>query len=346
MEPFKKLLAYTFAVLFVLSAVFSLLFFNFERRAFRAETYQQTLVDGGFYDRIPSVLAEAMIASPLTNFQALPFTMQGMSTQDWESFFRTLLPQDALKLIGDDALIQTFNYLNMRSDSVTISFTPIKASMATDRGVQAVLALIRLQPACTLEQIAQMTIDLLNGRSIQFCNPPDEMTPLLIPVIQAQLQTTALVIPDQVTLITSQRGPTDPRTNIQTARTLMKLSPLFPIGVLLMLTLTAVNSLRSWLAWWGIPLLSIGFLSILISLIGAPLIGFILKLMLEQRGLSALPISFSIYAGDLASAMVSAILSPIFWEGLLLFLVGMGMISIYILPMAIQKLGFPTKTTS
>ena len=112
----------------------------------------------------------------------------------------------------------------------------------------------------------------------------------------------------------------------------MKLSLLLPIGFLLMLTLTAVNSIRSWLTWWGISLFSTGLISIIMSLIGAPIIGFILKQVLETRTTSALPISISNYAGDLASAMVSAILRPIFWEGLFLFFVGLGMtlISIYI----------------
>jgi hypothetical protein len=105
----------------------------------------------------------------------------------------------------------------------------------------------------------------------------------------------------------------------------MKLSLLLPIGFLLMLTITIVNSFRSWLTWWGLPLLSAGFIAILMSLIGAPIIGFILKQVLEKRTITALPISISNYAADLASAMVSAILRPIFWEGLLLFLAGMGM---------------------
>ena len=89
---------------------------------------------------------------------------------------------------------------------------------------------------------------------------------------------------------------------------------------------------RSWLTWWGLPLLCTGFIAILMSMIGAPIIGFMLKQGLEQRAISALPISLSNYAGDLASAMVSAILRPIFWEGLFMFFVGMGMtlVSMYI----------------
>jgi hypothetical protein len=339
MQNIKKVLAYILAVLFVSTAVMALIFFNFEYKAFRVETYQQALTSGDFYNRIPAVLAEAMISSP-TNFQSLPFSMQGMTTKAWEDFFRTLLPQDALKSIGDNTLNETFAYLNMQSDSITISFAPIKASMATDNGIQAVLALLRTQPACTLAQVAQITIDLFTGGQIEFCNPPDEIIPLLTPVIQAELQGAALIIPNEVTLVTSVRGKDDPRNRIQTARTLMKLSLLLPIGFLLLLTITIVNSLKSWLTWWGVPLLSTGVIAMLTSIIGGPILGLILKQLIQWQSRISLPISISDYAGEISSAILGAILRPIFWEGLFLFFVGMGMVvvSLLIAPKTILKI--------
>lgn len=341
MENIKKILAYSFATLFVLSAVFALVFFNFEQRAFRAETYQEVLANEDFYNRIPAVMAEALVSSSSINFQALPFAMQGMSTKAWEDFFRTLLPQDALKLIGDDTLKSTFAYLNMESDSIKISFLPIKANMGTDSGVQAVFALIRTQPNCTLVQVAQITINLLTGQQIEFCNPPQELIPLLTPVVQAQLQSAALIIPDEITLITTENVKDDPRRRIQTARTLMKLSPLLPLGFLLMLTLAIVNSLKSWLAWWGVPFASTGLIAMLAGITGAPIIGIILKQVIERRTTVTLPISLANYSSELTSAIVNAILGPIFWEGLFLFFMGTGMvaISIFIRPKTPPTLG-------
>ncbi len=331
MESIKKVLAVFFSIAFVVTAIFALVFFNFERRAFKTEIYQQVFASEDFYNRIPSVLANAMISSP-ANVQDLPLAMQGMSTQAWEGFFRTLLPQDTLKLIGDDVLHSTFDYLNMQSNSVIISLLPIKANMGTESGVQAVFTLLQTQPACTLEQIAQMTFNLLNGHEIAFCNPPEQLAPLLTPVIQAQMQTAALIIPSEVTLISVESGQTDPRERIQNARTLMKLSPLVPLAFLLLLTLTIVNSLQSWLLWWGAPFASTGIIASLVAVTGAPVIGVILKRVIIQRASSILPSSFSEYASDLASAMIGAIMRPIFWEGLLLFFMGSGMvlISIYL----------------
>jgi hypothetical protein len=325
MENIKKILAAIFAILFTATAIFALVFFNFDRRAFKAETYQHVLANEDFYNRIPAILAESIISSP-TNFQELPAAMQGMSTKAWEEFFRTLLPQEALKLIGDDTLNQTFAYLNMQSNTVTISLLPIKVNMATESGIQAVFTLFRTQPDCTLLQVAQMTFNLLSAQDIAFCNPPEELTPLLTPVIQAELQTAALVIPNEVTILNSENLQNDPRQRIQTTRTLMKLSPLLPIGFLFLLTLTIVNSLQSWLSWWGVPLLSTGAIAMLVSLTGAPIIGVILKKIVTQRISVTLPAALSNYASELASAMVSTILRPIFWEGLILFFIGLGMI--------------------
>ncbi len=324
MESIKKVLAVLLAILFVLTTIIALILFNVEQRAFKAETYQQVFANEDFYNRIPAVMAEAMVSSS-TDLQDLPPAMQGMSTKAWEDFFRTLLPQDALKLIGDDVLTSTFDYFNMKSDSVKISLLPIKANMGTESGVQAVFTLLRTQPDCTLEQLAQITFNLLTAQEIAFCNPPDEIAPLFIPVIQMQLQTATLVIPDEVTLISAENMDRDPRARIQTARVLMKLSPLLPVGFLFVLTLLAVNSLQSWLTWWGVPFLSTGLTAMLIGLAGAPLLGVILKVVTSRKMLGMLPTALSDYASDIGSAMVNAILRPIFWEGLFLFFLGFGM---------------------
>ena len=50
MESIKKPLAGLFALLFATSAVAALLFFNFERRGFTAETYQKAFAKDDFYN--------------------------------------------------------------------------------------------------------------------------------------------------------------------------------------------------------------------------------------------------------------------------------------------------------
>jgi hypothetical protein len=324
MEAFKKILASIFAILFVTTAILALIFFNFERKAFTIETYQKAFVNADFHTQLPAVMAETML-STTTNQEKLPVVMRGMSTQAWEAFFQTLLPQDVLKAMGDEALNSVFAYLNMQTNSAQISLTPLKASMVSETGVQAVFTLLKTQPDCTLQQIGQMTIDLLSNSQIQFCNPPQEMAQFLTPVIQGQMQVAALAIPDQFTLISTPPVNDDPRQNLQSVRMVMRFSPLLPPGFLFLMTILAVNSLKSWLNWWGIPFIITGGLAGLMGLSGAPVMGAIFQRILVNRMPAFLPTILLDYAGNLASAMVQTLLDPVLFQGLLLALIGFTM---------------------
>lgn len=328
MNNFRKFLAVLFVISFVITAILSLFLFNLDRRAFKAETYQEALANENFYNQIPVLLAESMLNS--SNLGSLPLTMQGMSAQAWEDFFRTLLPQDALKNMGDSTLNSMFAYLNMQTNSVRLSLLPIKTNMVTDSGVQAVFNLLKTQPDCTFSQIAEMTFSLLTSQQLALCNPPAELAPLVTPIIQVQLQTAVLIIPDEITILSAEglAPQDDSRYSLKFARTLMKISLLLPIGFLLLLTITIVRSLRGWLGWWGASFIPTGFIAVILGLAGAPVISFILKGIIIQRASSSLPAIFANYGSELASAMVNALLMPIFWQGLIIFLAGLGMASV------------------
>jgi hypothetical protein len=293
MKAIKKTFAVIFAILFVITAIAALIFFNFDRNAFSIETYQKAFVNADFYNKVPAIMAEVM-ASTTTNQEKLPIVMRGMSTPAWEAFFRSLLPQDVLKSMSDEALNSVFTYLNMQTNSAELSLTSIKTSMVSDIGVQAVLSLLKTQPECTLQQIGQITIDLFSNSQIQFCNPPEKLIPLLTPIIQGQMQMTALALPDQFTIISA---------------------------------ILAVNSLKSWLKWWGFPFIITGGLASLMSLSGAPATGAIFQKILVTGMPAFLPTVMLDYAGNLASAMVQALLSPVLFQGLIIAVIGLVMVA-------------------
>jgi len=325
----QKGLAALCAILFSITAVVALIFFNFDRKGFSAETYQQVFANDGFYNRLPRVLAETINASSF-NENDLPLVMRGMGLQAWEAFFRAMLPQPTLNAMGKDALNSTFAYLNLETNSAEISLLPLKESMTSSAGVDAVYALLNTQPDCTLVQVGQMTINLLTVQDIQFCKPPEKLHPVLTPVIQAQMQVAAIVMPDKVTLASAEGVPpeNDPRIGLQNLRVMMRLTPLIPLGLLLLLSVIAVNSIRSWLDWWGVPFLITGFVAIIISISGSPVIGELLRRMIAQRAPDYLPVAFSDYASDLAAAMVKALIKPILWQGLILALIGIVLITL------------------
>jgi hypothetical protein len=321
MNSFKKILGIVFAALFIFTAVPALIFFNFDRRAFTAETYQKAFANANIYDKLPAVMAEAMLSST-TNTSQLPIVMRGMSREAWEAYFRAVLPQETLKAMGDETLNSIFVYLNQQTNSVQISLAPLKAGMVSESGVQAVFTLLDTQPDCTFEQMAQTTMNLLNNGEIQFCKPPAELYPILTPVIRGQMQFATQVIPDQLTLI-SAPPQNDPREKLRTARLVMRLSPILPLVFLLLMTILTANSLKSFLNWWGIPLFITGSLASLMSLSGAPIFGAILQRILVNRMPAFLPSILWDYASDLASAMLQALLRPVLWQGLMIALIGL-----------------------
>ncbi|HRQ25146.1 MAG TPA: hypothetical protein PLF42_17090 [Anaerolineales bacterium] len=323
METLRKSIAAFCAISFIFTGIASLFLFNFDQRAFTAETYQRAFARGDFYNKLPAVMADA-VTSYGTDQSGFPIVMQGMGRDAWESFFRALLPLEVLQAMGDDVLNSTFAYFNRETDTVLLNLAPLKASLVSENGVQAVMSLLGTLPACDLIQIGQMTLNLFSGGQIELCNPPAELYPVLTPVIKGQLQFTAAVIPDQIAIV-SAPPQNDPRQRLETARLFMRISPLLPISLLLGILIFGVRSLHGWLNWWGIPLALTGGVAFVMALLGGPVFGEIFQRILLAQMPNYLPGILSDYAGDLASAMVQALLSPVMWQGLALAFFGAGM---------------------
>ena len=322
MKTFKNIISVFLAILFVITAVMALLFFNFDRHAFTAETYQQAFDREDFYNKIPSLLAQSITSG--TDPTQQPLGMQGLNQETWEGFFRTLLPPDVLKPIGDDVLGSTFAYLNMESDSIQVDLSPVKTSMLGETGTQAALVLVKSLPACTIDQAAMIMFGMLSGDQIQLCNPPENILPMLMPLIQGQMQVTASLIPDQLTLITAP-PQNDPRERIRTTRLFMRLSLILPILLLLTLTVFAVRSLHDWLIWWGAPLASTGFIAFVIGILGAPIFSAALESILASQLPGYLPAFLLDFTNSIAAAMVQALLTPVVIQGIILTFIGVSM---------------------
>ncbi|MBM3125958.1 MAG: hypothetical protein FJZ87_12950 [Chloroflexi bacterium] len=323
----KKAITALLVGFFVAASVVALILFNFDRRAFTAQTYQRVFASQGFYERIPAILAQAVTSSPI-NPKDLPLVMQGMNAQAWEEFFRVLLPQDLITELGNQVLDSVFGYVNMESDVALISLLPLKETMAGPAGVRAVYRLLERQPACTLTQAAQMTINLITIRDIQLCNPPPEMHNLLTPVIQAQMEVIAISLPEESVLIEKKTQPDseDPRIGLRDLRLLMRISPILPFGILILYTLLTVNSFRSWLEAWGLPFLITGVLGVFTGLAGASLLGGMIRRNIAKNAPTYLPEAFTEYSGDLANAMVNAFTRPLIWQGFFLTVFGLTLV--------------------
>ncbi|MBN2117520.1 MAG: hypothetical protein JW730_13165 [Anaerolineales bacterium] len=318
--------AATCAVLFVISSVLVLLLFNIERKAFSSETYQQAFENQGLYQRMPAILGTTLTTYIAENGSAVPF-LQVLTAEDWQNSITLLIPPEELKQMGNHALDATFDYLNGRTNSATISLLPVKAHLAGEAGLQIVLQILRRQPACTTEQLTQMALGLFGGQVV-LCNPPEEALGLMMPFVQTQLQSMVAVFPNEVTLIpgTASDTPDDPRLKLNAVRSAIKLTPLIPAILLFGIAVFAVRSLVDWLTWWGWSFMFAGGASVLVGLFGSPLVGGILGFVIQNQGARLIPPILASSIAETAGAVAGEMLTPVVIQGFIPGLIGLGMV--------------------
>jgi hypothetical protein len=322
-QSIGKFLAAICAVLFILSGVMVLLLFNIERKAFSSETYKQAFEDQSLYERMPSILATALAASIAQHQSSIPF-LGAVRVEDWQNVIVILLPPEELKVLGNDALDSTFDYLNGKTDFAAISLLPVKSRLVGESGINVVMQLLSLQPPCTVEQLTQMALGLLSGE-IALCNPPPEAMGLMAPVIESQLQTLVTVFPDEVTFISDTRSgtPEDPRLSLNTVRAVITFTPAVPALFLFGIVVFAVRSLKDWFIWWGWPLMLTGLISLLLAGVGSPLVGWILQFLIQTQVSSLIPPILGASIAETASAVARQMLTPVILQGIVLAVLGL-----------------------
>ncbi len=328
MDTFRKFIAVTCAILFIVSAIVAIFAINIEIQAFDAATYQRAFENQNLYERIPEILAQALEGSVSGNANAQPY-LKALTVQDWQTAILTLLPPNDLKLTTDNALESIFNYLNGKSDTASLSLVLIKSHLLGPSGTEVVKQILQAQPTCTADQLLKMGAGILGG-NIALCNPPPELLNVVNPLIESQLQVMTNTLPNEITLLAAPPGnpSNDPRVQVKWARTFMKTTPVFPLILLFILTLFVGQTLAGWLKWWGYPFLIIGSFCAVVAYFGAPVLGFIAQRLLLAEGPKFVPPMFFGVASDTLSAVVSEILKPVLVEGLILIFAGVVMVVI------------------
>jgi len=326
MELIRKTIAAICSMLLIVSGLIALLAFNIEWYAFDAAVYKRAFEKQNLYARTPQILATALFSTISGNPATDPY-LKELTLEDWTGTIASILPPEELKALTNSALDSVFDYLNDRTDSAVITLLPIKARLTGPAGMELVQKILGAQPACTAEQLLQIGQGLLGG-DIALCNPPPELVGLMTPLIESQLQILSFSIPNEVTLVANVQGDptTDPRAGLRQVRTLMRITPVFPLFFLFCLTIFAVRSLTDWLQWWGYPFLITGTAGLLIGLAGAPLLGFLVQSILEIYSSGLLPPILFSALRETISAVAGEILRPVLIEGLTLAGLGFGMV--------------------
>jgi len=262
--------------------------------------------------------------------------IKNLSVTNWETIIGTLFPPDALRRTTENLIDQFFAYLNGRQKTVTLNLVDLKNRLAGQAGVNSLLELVRAQPACSDQQLLQFLASLVSGGGeVSLCQPPQEVLDQLKPVIQDQLAAFASLIPDQRVLLspetgenTAASGPSGTSSLVAAVRLAhlgMRLSPDLALGFLLLITLFAVRTPKSWLRWWGIPFFLTGVLSILFALLLSPLFERGWVALLAGKVPASLSLGTISLGHDLARAVIQSLGVGVGFGGIFLGLLGAGM---------------------
>jgi hypothetical protein len=262
-----------------------------------------------------------------------PF-MQSLTASDWETIIATLLPPDDLKMMTESLIDQTFAYLNGQQDTVTVSLVPLKNRISSQPGVDALLDLIRAQPPCGEAETAAMVATLQGGSTPEtFCSPPEDKLQELKPDIQIMLANTAGTIPDKKVLLTPDSGENSGSGPLgggltgtfRTARLILRLSPEVPLGILLLITLLAVRTPKSWLRWWGIPFFVAGLLAVVTAILMSFTFEQVWITLLASRIPPYVSLGLAGLIRGLLTAVIRRLTAGILIGGLLVAIPGLGM---------------------
>jgi len=265
----------------------------------------------------------------------MPPFLQNLKAYDWEIIISSILPANELQTIAENILDQMFAYLNGETDSVSVSLVRLKERLTGQAGQDVIRQLIAAQPPCTVEQLAQMAASMLGGgEGMVICAPPEEILALLMPQLQNQLAALVTQVPDKAMIIKPSSQPAqpgggplgnDPITAIRTVRLGLRLSPLLPLGLLLLVTLFGVRSLKGWLVWWGIPFFFAGAIALVPGIALLPALNWAWNNFVVPRIPPFLSADVANIGHELATYIIHGLSEQIILQTAILLAVGLAM---------------------
>ena len=260
----------------------------------------------------PKILERALqyLSSPSS---ILPEELENLTEQDWERLLVGLIPRPWLQEQLESAIDQIFVLLDSGdlNTPITLSMVELKAHMMGDAGMAALVDLIETRPPCTNDQLmelSQLEVNMSSVSRLLTCSPPQEILDGFLPQLRTILGEVVGEIDDEVDLTASFEGNGDGSGGfdfeiIRLVRIGIRLSPLLPVLLLLLVTLFGVRSLKGFFLWWGIPLLIVG----LIAFGGSLLVPLLLNWAISMYGSQLLPGGISPQIMDFALDIVRSV---------------------------------------
>jgi hypothetical protein len=291
----SKVFAFFFAFLFFAVTILAMLSFNLNHLVLQPSIYESALQNFKVYQKLPTLLSQEIVfllSNPgnpaLTEPQnqssendqtdpgaaEIPGYLKMLNQQDYEKVVLALLPSDKPQMMMESLIRQVLSLLNGETTSISLSWIDAKNQLAGQPGVDLVFLIMDSKPACTAEQIIELSRTTeVNLDKIMVCNPPNEIRPLITPQIKNALAQISESFPDETSfnlsdLQSEKKSSPDtqplvyvsstPLQVIKGVRLAMRLSSALALFLLFSLTLLEVRSIRDLMVWWGVPFFVIG----------------------------------------------------------------------------------------
>src|SRR3990172_1945124 len=293
------------AAAFVVSLPLSLLAFNLGRIAFSPERMTTLLLEtidetGGLKQLVIESLTSET-ADPGTGGMDLVAALEFLTPQERDYLGEQLTPPGWAQAQLGALVAGVYEWIeNDRArPSFVVDITDLKVALLAGGVSDLVETVVDSWPACSVEEIAEMSVGTLLGEeSIKFCEPSEPLRSGLV------------AVPDEISLGQSDSTPATPEV-IQSKEQLRRIRFLAGWSWLLspvMLGLVMALVIRSWKGvalWWGLPVL-IGALLTLATAVAV-------RVGVEGLARSALgDAEMPAWIGQMIHALVTAMMTVVF----------------------------------
>lgn len=339
----NRLLAWFFAVLFILSTIGIIFTFFPTRKLLSPDFYKQALEDVRIYQRLPESIAQQLASNFTQNSEGSslienpPVYLLILDQEEWESILIDLIDPTSLQTQTENILDQFFNILLTSPDPVNtpieVSLLDVKNRLGGPEGIQAFNQILNAQEPCSIDQLMgllQLGLGMETSIDSLLCRPPDYIISELNPVVETFLSAAVAQVPDQLSfylplsVLDSSLGVNSanltqgeipaPIKTLRRTNTIISWSLLLPLVLIILMTIFAVRSLRDLLSWWGGTFLTAGLISLILSVFLFPVASwgfnnFVPSEFISNYGLIAFLVQMGI--GDLSRELTDMLIMSV-----------------------------------
>jgi hypothetical protein len=344
----SKAIGSIFSLIFILASVFGLIFYQLEYQLLQPETYINALRRGDLPNRLTRIvaneLASNMEADPCVLTPAMcgryggpPVYFSQLSVQEWQQLINLVITPDWIADQAEVIIRGIFQVFEPGEAGlfVSVDVQPIKSRLRGDAGTQIIDLMLSSLPPCTPDQVSSLGELLLTGGNVEQlleCAPPPEIRDLAMPILAQQLETAVGELPNQINLDLENIIVTE----LTFGRDLDGLRKLFHTGLLwsalvasaslLLALLFSVRSTRDIFTAIGWPVLTVGLIAMVGSLVLRSssglvfgyLLGSIDTLMIQPETLDFVNELIRAIIGSLLGDLIKVLIGLVLVGGLLL----------------------------